>query len=208
MGAGKRLQQLNIRITSHKGIGTSQSESLPCIYCSAEDHLLCSNPDIDNQLCCCSTLTELETVPQISTGNIKGPDAITDVQSTGRKRAALLYPITEGMICEWAKLKYAGGGVVPIIGCLGNVATDRHHGPDKNTLNNREENVHRICSFCHNYWHARNDEFYGERPNGTEPFIPLDGHEWQLHNPNDEATIEEIVKAQIGRKQPKQKVGK
>lgn len=184
-----------------------KSDVLPCLPCAATDHLLCIKPDMDEVVCCCVGISteETETKPD-KLGAIKGADAITDVQSTGRKRAAVLYPIEEGMTCEWANLAKAGGGVVPIIGCFGNPATDRHHGPDKNTLNNREGNVHRICSFCHNFWHAKNDEYYGTRPAGTEPFIPLDGHEWCSHDRDSRASTEEIVRAQLGRKQPKKKV--
>lgn len=139
---------------------------------------------------------------------IKAASEITDVTSTGRKRAALAYPITEGMICEWATLKYAGGGVKPIIGCTSNKATDIHHGPDKNTLNNTEGNVHRICSHCHNRWHAANDEFYGERPGGTVPFIPLEGHDWAAHDDASRATDQEIVDNEIYWATPKAKRGK
>ena len=28
------------------------------------------------------------------------------------------------MLCEWAGLRYAGGGVVPIVGCAGNVIVE------------------------------------------------------------------------------------
>lgn len=128
---------------------------------------------------------------------IKAASEVTDVTSTGRKRAALAYPITEGMICEWTGLKESGGGVNPIIGCAGNPAKARHHGPDKNTLNNTEGNVHRICHDCHNRWHAANDPYYGSRPPGTEPFIPLEGHQWRGHNPDTKATEEEIVQNEI-----------
>ena len=61
----------------------------------------------------------------------KDKSSIKDLQSTGRKRAAELWPITDGMACEWKGLLNAGGGIEPIIGCIGNPATDRHHGPDK-----------------------------------------------------------------------------
>lgn len=44
--------------------------------------------------------------------------------------------------------------------CDDNRQKARHHGPDKNTLNNEQGNVHRICHFCHNTWHAVNDEDY------------------------------------------------
>ena len=136
---------------------------------------------------------------------------ITDVLSTGRKRAAMLYPIFEGMLCEWAGLKNAGGGVVPIIGCNGNklspkkggdgelVQGDVHHGPDKNTLANQPGNAHRICAYCHHRWHAANDKFYGPRPkradgkvDGTMPFIPLPDYECLEHDADTLATEEEI----------------
>jgi len=57
--------------------------------------------------------------------------------------AAKAAPIKPGSVCEWAWLLQAGGGVVPIMGCPGRPASDRHHGPDKNTLNN---NVGRTCT--------------------------------------------------------------
>lgn len=91
-----------------------------------------------------------------------------DPISTGRKRAAIAAPITVGMICEWAYLKEAGGGVEPITGCTGYPATDRHHGPNKATLDNTTKespddsgkwNLHRICSMCHNRWHSANDKY-------------------------------------------------
>lgn len=113
-------------------------------------------------------------------GPTKDDDAVTDPGSTGRKRAAVMYPITEGMICEWAGLKNAGGGKHPIVGCLNNLATNRHHGPDKNTLNNTEGNVHRICATCHNRYHAVTDNDYD--PNG--PFTP--------HDSETKTTLEEI----------------
>lgn len=181
------------------------NSGLPCPPCGATDHLMCQRPDLENMVCCCTSFTESEEVKVDRVGAMKGAEDITDVQSTGRKRAAVLYPIAEGMVCEWSMLSRAGGGVVPIVGCLGNPATDRHHGPDKNTLNNTDGNVHRICSFCHNWWHAKNDEFYGKRPEGTEPFIPLDGHQWCTHDKDTLATTEEVLAAAIvpGRKQPK-----
>jgi len=43
------------------------------------------------------------------------PSDIRDVTSTGRKRAAMMYPIFKDMVCEWAGLAKAGGGVEPII---------------------------------------------------------------------------------------------
>jgi hypothetical protein len=116
---------------------------------------------------------------------------LKDPQSTGRKRVAKLYPIPVGKMCEWAMLAAAGGGIEPIVGCAGYPATDLHHGPDKNTLNNAKaslgigttENVHLICSMCHNTWHAANDPYYPKTGRGgtrdyvadqATPFVPLE----------------------------------
>jgi len=126
------------------------------------------------------------------------PSEITDIVSTGRKRAAMMYPIFKDMKCEWSGLRYAGGGVEPIIGCDGNIIQpskgpdkgDRHHGPDKNVINNAPDNVHRICSKCHNRWHALNNPYYGERPPADEPFLPL--QDYKDHDSETKATAEEI----------------
>lgn len=121
-----------------------------------------------------------------------------DPISTGRKEAAKKFPIKVGMTCEWAWLAEAGGGVTPIVGCTGRPASDIHHGPDKNTLNNTPGNIHRVCDFCHNTWHARNDAAYGERPkkadgtiDATRPFVPLDSG-FKLHNAFDKAPDEKV----------------
>jgi hypothetical protein len=92
--------------------------------------------------------------------------ALRDQQSTGRKRAARLYPLDRDAECEWAGSTSAGGGTNPIPGCgkrrntVKGKQQARHHGPDKNTLNNEPGNVHRICHSCHNAWHAVNDPDY------------------------------------------------
>jgi|SRR5690606_27706591 len=94
---------------------------------------------------------------------VKGykPEAtLRDQQSTGRKRAAEMYPLDRDAACEWQGKKNNGGGKFPIVGCLEGKQQARHHGPDKNTLNNDQGNVHRICHQCHNRWHARNDPDY------------------------------------------------
>lgn len=97
----------------------------------------------------------------------KPDSAVTDQQSTGRKRAAKLYPLDEEADCEWKGKKAQGGGDKPIDGCLPWEWPDgkckqlnRHHGPDKNTLNNEPGNVHRIGPRCHNRWHSKNDPDY------------------------------------------------
>lgn len=186
-----------------------------CPACFSGIHSDCYNWNLDGNACCCHK--EEDSDDSAASGEfgggsgkstvdrIKEASSVTDVTSTGRKRAALAYPIEEGMICEWANLKRAGGGVTPIIGCAGAIATDRHHGPDKNTLNNTEGNVHRICHNCHNRWHSANDEYYGARPSGTEPFIPLDGNEWSGHNGSESATPEIIMRNEVFWRTPKNK---
>lgn len=90
----------------------------------------------------------------------KDDSSLKDQQSTGRKRAARWYPLDDTKLCEWAMKSNVGGGPHPITGCLTNLQQARHHGPDKNTLNNDKGNVHRICHTCHNRWHTLNDEDY------------------------------------------------
>lgn len=115
--------------------------------------------------------------------NFQGSKPLADYAdpvSSGRKRAAKDHPIPVGTVCEWAWLAAAGGGVEPIVGCTGRPASDLHHGPDKNTWNNnRGDNLHWVCDWCHNTWHARNDPYYGPRPltpegrvDASVPFLP------------------------------------
>ena len=120
------------------------------------------------------------------------PNDLTDDTSAGRKRAAMLAAILTGSVCEWAGLKFAGGGPIPILGCRGNTiaavkgteaakllgvdeAGHIHHGPDKAVLNNAVGvNLHRVCTRCHNRWHAANDELYAStRPHVSKPYLPL-----------------------------------
>jgi hypothetical protein len=202
--------------------------SNPCFQCRAGHHGECYNiwhfEDVD---CCCGgeiTFTATGEVKQngqdegiqghfsnskeIDTGYISdgydGNKSLADYKdpiSTGRKRAAEMYPIHAGMVCEWAGLRLAGGGVSPIVGCVGRPASDRHHGPDKNTMNNAPSNMHRICDYCHNTWHAVNDPHYGERPEHTQPFIPKGelNVEWFLHDSTTKASMEEIIEAETKR---------
>lgn len=94
--------------------------------------------------------------------NRKSDHFLKDQQSTGRKRAAKLYPIDRSAPCEWANRNAVGGGIT-IDGCGKRPGTSvgkqqsRHHGPDYSTLNNAPDNVHRICHSCHNTWHSVND---------------------------------------------------
>lgn len=123
-------------------------------------------------------------------GNGRGSDSSTrsrgresnlkDQQSTGRKRAAKLYPLVNEHDCEWQGRGNCGGGSRPILGCVSGKQQARHHGPDKTVSNNEQGNVHRICHYCHNRWHAANDPSYdwnnpcttahSPRPMGSEEF--------------------------------------
>lgn len=109
----------------------------------------------------------------------KDDSVLRDQQSTGRKRAAKMYPLDEHGQCEWSMKKNVGGGEFPIVGCINGKQQARHHGPDKNTLNNETGNVHRICHTCHNRWHTLNDPTYVWE-GLKEPHSPI------------EATMEEI----------------
>lgn len=164
-----------------------------CLNCLAGYPWECLKPDVNGYASCCAV--ENKESP-IRIGPVKDNSEVTDLESTGRKRAAELYPLTEGMICEWAGLKFAGGGIVPIIGCNSNLATNRHHGPDKNTLNNSSDNLHRICSTCHNRWHTNNDGYYpNTRPSGDIPFIPVG--EYKKHDSETKASHQEIIESEL-----------
>lgn len=85
---------------------------------------------------------------------------LKDQQSTGRKRAARMYPLNSTGPCEWQGYSNCGGGPHPILGCISGLQQARHHGPDKSVSNNEPGNVHRICHYCHNRWHAANNMDY------------------------------------------------
>lgn len=162
-----------------------------CLACVAGFDNECYNPTVNDDIvtCCCP-----DTVTVIGNkrgGPTKSNEEITDVLSTGRKRAAVLFPLDPEGPCEWRGLKFAGGGAYPIVGCLQGKSTNRHHGPDKSVLNNTQGNVHRICSTCHNRWHSKNDAVYGDRPPNGEPFVPPLG-DCLPHDPITKATDDEI----------------
>lgn len=186
-----------------------------CRACASDQHYFCTNrqptDEADYETCCCWTpdaeVDEVDEVAEVHTsyssepvqtesGRGKNGEDMKDPLSTGRKRAAKAKPApVEGTICEWAGLKFAGGGVKPIIGCRGNTLSPergkyaRHHGPDKSVLNNSEQNLHLICPTCHNRWHTLNNPAYGKRPDHGEPFVPEEG--FTLHDPVTLATEEE-----------------
>jgi hypothetical protein len=101
----------------------------------------------------------------------KDDQAVTDPQSTGRKRAAKLYPLRNSdgspIPCDLAGKKsptLPGYYKVQIDGCgirqgsLAANAQSRHHW-SYNTLDNERSNIGLLCHSCHNLIHARNDEF-------------------------------------------------
>lgn len=165
---------------------------MACLNCSDGLHWECIN--MTGEACCCNGETstpvaeediEDERDSRRNHRTNKRDKTLKDQQSTGRKRAAVLYPLDRDAPCEWLGLKFAGGGHYPIVGCNGGLQQARHHGPDKNTLNNDEGNVHRICHKCHNRWHTRNDGSY----------VP--GEIGKFHDRLSKATIEEIALSEV-----------
>ena len=186
-----------------------------CIPCVIGMHAECidSEPTEDGLIACCCGGTNIASFEAHQGGEVgrpmKEPSEIDDIRSTGRKRAAKIAPIFDGMVCEWAGLKFAGGGVVPIVGCSGNtIATAKstvearskgadsvgrlHHGCDKNTLNNTPGiNLHRVCEECHQRWHAMNNSYYEDtRPDAGQQWFP--GVPYFLHDASTQATEQEI----------------
>lgn len=175
----------------------------PCLSCLAGLYSECENPEILHDefpelqerwiIPCIEKFRELDIIAPKGGGGgggLKDPSDVTDVLSTGRKRAAMMLPIMTGMVCDWAGLKWAGGGVQPIVGCRGNRMAEfkknedkpegidsrgeRHHGPDKSVLNNSVgRNLHAICSSCHHRWHVLNDPAYAKgRPDAHLQWLP------------------------------------
>ena len=186
-----------------------------CISCLDEECFICLEPTSDGEACCCQgtfgrlsmigSLMEPVTLGsdsnQLTRGvgrpKMSGSDMRNAVQA-GRARAEDIAPIDEETMCEWAMLLNAGGGIEPIVGCEGNLATDRHHGPDKSTLNNNPGiNLHRICAKCHNRWHYRNDEYYEkERPADNGAYLPLAEHgTCHGHDRTTQASGAEVVES-------------
>lgn len=165
---------------------------MACVSCGGGFHWECNeNP------CCCSQDSKIEELEDDDDDNRRGrkrrrgtttykrDSNLKDQQSTGRKRAAVLFPLDETAPCEWQGLSFAGGGRFPIVGCSSGTQQARHHGPDKNTLNNEEGNVHRICHRCHNRWHTKNDDGY------------IWGDPGQPHDPVTKASLDQLVENEV-----------
>lgn len=104
---------------------------------------------------------------------LKAGKDMKSLLATGRARANVVKPLSEGDVCEWRGLRYAGGGVTPLIGCRGNPAESVHHGPNKSVLHNEPTNLHKVCQVCHERWHIINDAYYGSvRPEHGESWLP------------------------------------
>lgn len=193
-----------------------------CMSCVVGLHHECWEPEPKDEIlwqCCCWRNDDpdaqgfIDTVAAVGRP-VAGVDEITDVLSTGRKRAAMMAVIFPGMLCDWAGLRYAGGGPHPIVGCKGNRIADvkrnadlpenadargeRHHGPNKNVLDNSVGvNLHRVCASCHQHWHTMNDKYYGDRPaDAGAPFEPLPEHESYKHDSTTLATDAEIEESE------------
>lgn len=190
-----------------------------CYGCMIGFHEECIRPELHNPQagwykCCCydkTKVTELSTegmiIPEERRRTPKDSEDVKDQTSTGRKRAVVAMAEWErgldGSVCEWAYLRNAGGGAVPIVGCNGTIIrevkqTEKvaanesprhiHHGPDKSTLNNNPENLHAVCAACHGRWHALNDPRYAkDRPDYGRPHLPIDG-DVLPHDPSSKAT--------------------
>lgn len=190
---------------------------LICMFCAAGLYEECVNPQpVEGEpgwVTPCGFVNEMPTadaedVERNPVGRpMKRPSEVTDPLSTGRKQAQRAAPIFDFMVCSWAGLRHAGGGSRPIVGCRGNIIADvkrnsdlpegtdargeRHHGPDKNVLNNSVgHNLHVICARCHKRWHALNDRSYGPRPEAGRQFLP-DAPYWP-HDALTKATEEEL----------------
>lgn len=132
-----------------------------------------------------------ETEPKKKTRDsrrVKNDMNLKDPQSTGRHRAVAIHgKANPEEPCEWQGLANCGGGEFPILGCTEGVQENLHHGPDKNTLNNERENIHKVCSQCHNRWHTLNDPNYQwdghhslhSPTNPTEEDIRIDTERWK-----------------------------
>lgn len=190
-----------------------------CLACAAGLPGECENPkSVEGEpewIIPCSVEFETVAVKVPAKGQVGrpmlDPADVTDPKSTGRKRAKMLAPILTGQLCQWSGLKHAGGGVVPIVGCSGNqiidlkggdkdqgyLQGDRHHGPDKNTLNNSVGvNLHSICVACHHRWHSVNDPYYDKegRPEAEFAFTPT--VPYYLHDPVTASTEEDYLLAE------------
>lgn len=191
----------------------------PCMACVVGLFEECHNPEVVEEgwiIPCAVRFKFIEQGDPVKKGSgreLASPSEITDPLSTGRKRAVIAMPIMTGMTCQWAGLRWAGGGIQPIVGCNGTTLAEvkrnedlpegigsrgeRHHGPDKAVLNNAPgTNLHGICSECHHRWHELNDPGYeGKRPEAQYEWLP--SRPFYLHDPFTKATDEEYAASEL-----------
>lgn len=166
------------------------SFSVACSACGRGFHHECSrkkgcakcHPNREESI---AVPSESEKLGNSNEQNTTGPrepkrNNLKDPESTGRKRAAKLYPIENGAACEWQGKKNCGGGRRPIIGCYDGIQQHRHHGPVKRTTRNELGNVHRICDNCHVHWHELNDLIYNEQEFGLLPHEPVEAEPMEI----------------------------
>lgn len=152
---------------------------MACLGCGRGFHNECEN---DGCTTCHADVEETTRTFKRSIGigaPVKNTEDINDPYSTGRKRAAIQYPLFRTNPCEWRGKKNCGGGTT-IIGCIKGLQQDRHHGPVKNPLRNEPGNVHRICKTCHNRWHEVNDSIYDEKTYDETSHSPEPATELEL----------------------------
>ena len=187
---------------------------MACVNCNIQLCTFCFDPTEDS--CCCDGLFDQEPVVSLfgpppkrkssreinpaepfAGANRKSGDEI-DALRAGRNRALRAIPELPE-ICTWANLKSAGGGIRPIIGCTGLPARERHHGPNKSTLDNEiGVNLHAICTKCHKRWHWWNDKYYDARPTDGTPFVPrADAGICYPHDPETKATTAQLLDNEI-----------
>lgn len=131
---------------------------MQCLSCSRGLHFECS--DMVYSHCCCANEDDQPVDEEKSTSPRRTYKGNNVSISAGRKRAAVEHPIDPEASCDWQGLANCGGGLFPIVGCIKGKQEHRHHGPDKTTTNNHAANIHRICTTCHNRWHAKNNKVY------------------------------------------------
>jgi hypothetical protein len=151
-------------------LSCKQSFHSECQTCSCCDPAKVSSaPDTPVEAVSFSSLLGIpEEDMRVGPRTRKADEDVRDPKSTGRKRAALEYPLDLEAACEWRGLLKAGGGKFPIIGCINGLQRTRHHGPNKDTLHNEKGNVSRICFDCHARWHFMNDASYSwDNPDTT-----------------------------------------
>lgn len=150
-----------------------------CLACRRQNHLACLGDFCD---CMHEEISnkhsdefrpEFDRNPELAK-NVKNDYALKDPQSTGRKRAAKLFPLDKERDCEFLGKTHAGAipGLRGIDGCsirpnsTPGKQQARHH-LDYDTLNNDPDNVVRICHSCHRVIHEANDshkdQYYAQK---------------------------------------------